>query len=140
MGRHDPLPADKFSATMQCLGIDHDTTVAELQWSLKMKANDSPEAPAFWSWFNHFSASIKTAALRTGLELAVWGKIAEGDCTAEAIATREGWNVDGVRRLLNMLVSMGLLTTEADQYLLVPEAAGILCQENLLTWEIFYST
>lgn len=91
-----------------------------------MKTNDSPEVPAFFGWFNHFVASIKSAAFRTGLELAVWGKIAEGHCTAEAIAAREGWDVHGVRRLLNMLVSIGLLTTEADQYLLVSESAWYL--------------
>jgi hypothetical protein len=49
-----------------------------------------PEAPAFWSWFDHFVWTVKSAALRAGLELAIWGKIAAGDRTAEAIAAREG--------------------------------------------------
>jgi hypothetical protein len=87
-----------------------------------MVSNDLPDAPAFFCWFDHFVASIKVAAFRTGLELAIWGKIAEGYRTAEAIALKEGWDVSGVQRLLDMLVSIGLLTTEADAYQLVPEA------------------
>lgn len=91
-----------------------------------METNYVPEVPVFMGWFEHFVAAIKAAAFRAGLELAVWGKIAEGHSTAEAIAAREGWDVNGVRRLLNMLVSLGLLTREADEYRLVPEAAWYL--------------
>ncbi len=91
-----------------------------------MKMVNSNNVPAFWGWFDHFVATIKSSAFRTGLDLAVWGKIAEGDCTAEAIAAREGWDVDGVRRLLNLLVSIGLLSAEADEFRLVPEAAWYL--------------
>lgn len=95
-----------------------------------METTDTPEVPAFSSWFNHFVGTVKSAAFRSGLELAIWGKIAAGDRTAEAIAVREGWNVHGVRRLLNMLVSMGLLTSEADGYRLVPEAAWYLVPDK----------
>jgi len=91
-----------------------------------MKTNDSLEVPTFWGWFEHFVADIKSAAFRSGLELAVWGKIADGHCTAEAIAAREGWDANGVRRLLNVLVSIGLLTIQTDEYVLVPEAEWYL--------------
>lgn len=91
-----------------------------------MATTSSPEAPAFWSWFDHFVWTVKSAALRTGLELAIWGKIAAGDRTAETIAAREGWDVQGVHRLLNMLVSIGLLAIETDGYSLVPEAVWYL--------------
>lgn len=92
-----------------------------------MATTNTPEVPAFWSWFDHFVWTVKSAALRAGLELAIWGRIAAGDRTAEAIAAHEGWDVQGVRRLLNMLVSIGLLAGEMDGgYSLVPEAAWYL--------------
>jgi len=110
-----------------------------------MNTDTPAEVPAFWSWFDHFVGTVKTAAFRAGLELAIWGKIAAGDRTAEAIAAHEGWDVQGVRRLLNMLVSLGLLASEADGYMLVPEAAWYLVPDKptymgnfllyLLDWE-----
>ena len=87
-----------------------------------METNNAPKVPVFMGWFEHFAGSIKAASFRAGLELAVWGKIADGHRTAKAIAAQEGWDVNGVRRLLDMLVSIGLLTREANEYLLVPEA------------------
>lgn len=110
-----------------------------------MESSNTSEAPAFWNWFDHFIGTVKSAAFQAGLELEIWGKIAAGDRTAEAIAAREGWDVHGVRRLLNMLVSLGLLASEADGYILVPEAAWYLVPDKptymgnfllyLLNWE-----
>jgi len=110
-----------------------------------METINTSEVPAFWSWFDHFIGQAKTAAFRTGLELAIWGKIAAGDDTVQAITAREGWDAHGVRRLLNMLVSLGLLTSEADRYMLAPEAAWYLVPDKptymgnfllyLLNWE-----
>ncbi|MBW7884087.1 MAG: hypothetical protein H3C34_15885 [Caldilineaceae bacterium] len=105
-----------------------------------MSATNALEVPAFWGWFDHFVASVKLAAIRAGLELSIWEKIAQGYCTAEAIAAREGWEADGVRRLLNVLVSIGLLTGEADCYRLVAEADWYLVPGNPPIWGDFCCT
>jgi len=65
-------------------------------------------------------------ALRAGLELRVWEKIAAGVDTAEKIAAQEGWNLAGVRVLLDTICALKLLTRNGERYSLVPESAYYL--------------
>jgi SAM-dependent methyltransferase len=55
----------------------------------------------------------KGAILRAALELDVWGKIAAGARTAEAMSAAEGWDAGGTRRLLDALCGMRLLAKDA---------------------------
>jgi SAM-dependent methyltransferase len=66
------------------------------------------------------------AILRAALELDVWGKIAAGARSAEAMGRAEGWDEDGTRRLLDALCGMRLLAKEAAGYRSTPLAASYL--------------
>lgn len=65
-------------------------------------------------------------ALRAGLELRVWEKIAAGADTAEKMAAQEGWDPIGVRALLDTICAVKLLTRDGERYCLVPESAYYL--------------
>lgn len=55
---------------------------------------------------------LKLPILRAGLELQVWAKIAAGHQTAEEIASTEGADPGGIRRLLDALTVMKMLEKE----------------------------
>jgi 2-polyprenyl-3-methyl-5-hydroxy-6-metoxy-1,4-benzoquinol methylase len=68
----------------------------------------------------------RLGALRAGLDLQVWEKIAAGEDTAETLAAQEGWNLAGVRALLDTLCTLELLTRDGERYCLAPESAYYL--------------
>jgi len=65
-------------------------------------------------------------ALRAGLELQIFEKIAAGADTAEKLAAQEGWDLFGVRALLDTICAIKLITRDGERYCLVPESAYYL--------------
>jgi ubiquinone/menaquinone biosynthesis C-methylase UbiE len=68
----------------------------------------------------------RIGAMRAGLELQIWGKIATGADTVKKIALQEGWNATGIRALLDTICALKLLSRQGECYSLVPEAAHYL--------------
>jgi 2-polyprenyl-3-methyl-5-hydroxy-6-metoxy-1,4-benzoquinol methylase len=81
----------------------------------------SPEAI-----FNMLNAYQQTAALRTAIELDLFGIIGAGVTSAEAIAAKAGAKVRGVRILCDALTIHGLLAKTEGRYELSPDAAVFL--------------
>lgn len=69
-----------------------------------------------------FNRLYEIGAIRAALELKVWEKIANGADSVDKIVSAEGWNRDGVQRLLDAMCEVGLLSREGEQFCLTPEA------------------
>jgi 2-polyprenyl-3-methyl-5-hydroxy-6-metoxy-1,4-benzoquinol methylase len=67
-----------------------------------------------------------SAAIVAGLELGLFAALAEGPLGAEAAAARVGAASHGVRTLLNVLVTSGLVVREGAAYALSPAASAHL--------------
>lgn len=67
-------------------------------------------------------ASWKAAILEAALRLGVWDRIQAGKRTAKALSQSEHWDLTGIRRLLNALCALRLLTKDGELYYLVPIA------------------
>jgi SAM-dependent methyltransferase len=99
------------------------TSVASAPAPSAAPATDRPTPERILSAFN---AHERTAALLAAIELELFTAIGEGSTTADALATRIGAAVRGVRILADYLVVDGLLTKRGDNYGLAPDAAAFL--------------
>ncbi|MEV0804796.1 class I SAM-dependent methyltransferase [Micromonospora sp. NPDC050200] len=69
---------------------------------------------------------VKTALLRTALEMRVFDLLTDGPQDADAVATKVGANPRGMRILLDALAGIGLLRTIKDRYALLPGSDDLL--------------
>jgi ubiquinone/menaquinone biosynthesis C-methylase UbiE len=67
--------------------------------------------------------------LRAALEMQVWAKLRQPK-TAQELAGKEEWDVEGTRRLLDVLVAYDLLAKENNRYRLVPIAETYLLPDK----------
>jgi 2-polyprenyl-3-methyl-5-hydroxy-6-metoxy-1,4-benzoquinol methylase len=67
-----------------------------------------------------------TALLTTGIELGVFGALADGRSTSDAIASRLGISERGSRLLLNALAALGLVESNDGEFSLPEGAADLL--------------
>ena len=88
-----------------------------------MEAQEIPKSEIIDEVIDWF---YRIGALRAGVDLQVWEKIAAGADTVKKMASQEGWNPTGVRALLDTICALKLLTREGERYTLVPESAYYL--------------
>jgi len=86
-------------------------------------ANTDPDLGLLWSAFTGYQ---QTAALKTAIELNVFGQIAGGATTIDGLAARCQTAPRGMRALLNFLVMGGFLIREGEGYGLSPTAEAFL--------------
>src|SRR5215207_3639245 len=90
---------------------------------LQMSAQTPPSPEHFFQLTNAYQA---TAALKAAVELELFTAVAEGNCTARAIAERCGASERGVRILCDYLVVAGVLTKDGGGYGLTQDSAVFL--------------
>src|SRR5438046_5377339 len=76
--------------------------------------------------FQGFTAYQLSAALKGAIELDLFSAIAEGNATAEALATRCQASARGVRILCDCLAALGFLRKTGGRYALDPESGPLL--------------
>src|SRR5947207_10387189 len=76
--------------------------------------------------FQGFTAYQLSAALKGAIELDLFSAIAEGNATAEALATRCQASTRGVRILCDYLAAVGFLHKTDGRYTLDPESGPLL--------------
>ena len=82
--------------------------------------------------FQGFTAYQRTAALKGAIELDLFSAIAEGNATAEALATRCQASARGVRILCDCLAALGFLRKTGGRYALDPESGPLLDRRSPL--------
>ena len=78
-----------------------------------MEAQEIPKSKIIDEVIDWF---YRIGALRAGVDLQVWEKIAAGADTVKKMASQEGWNPTGVRALLDTLCALKLLRREGERY------------------------
>jgi C-methyltransferase len=86
-------------------------------------ATGAPSPDALMQLMQGFQAS---AILRTGVQLGVFDRLAEGDATAAEIAAQTGADERGTRILLDALSALGLVAVDGERYRLTPLSAAFL--------------
>jgi SAM-dependent methyltransferase len=86
--------------------------------------------PAPEAIFSMFATIYHAAIFRAALELQIWGKLAQGPRTSDAIAAAEHWDPLGTRLLLDDLCTFQHLEKQGDQYLLTPHAEHYLVPDR----------
>ncbi|MDH5698774.1 MAG: methyltransferase type 12, partial [Nitrospirota bacterium] len=87
-----------------------------------MTNKKSPEGPSPQLFFQTVNAHMRTAALKSAIELDVFSAIAEGQSTPKALAQRCGGSERGLRMLGDYLTVVGFLTKEGDRYRLTSDS------------------
>ena len=82
--------------------------------------------------FQGFTAYQLSAALKGAIELDLFSAIAEGNATAEALATRCQASTRGVRILCDYLAAVGFLRKTDGRYTLDPESGPLLDRHSPL--------
>ena len=82
--------------------------------------------------FQSFTAYQRTAALKGAIELDLFSAIAEGNATAEALATRCQASARGVRILCDYLAALGFLHKTDGRYTLDRESGPLLDRHSPL--------
>ncbi|TMA54676.1 MAG: methyltransferase domain-containing protein [Deltaproteobacteria bacterium] len=82
--------------------------------------------------FQGFTAYQRSAALKGAIELDLFSAIAEGNATAEALATRCQASTRGVRILCDYLAAVGFLHKTDGRYTLDPESGPLLDRHSPL--------
>src|SRR5438093_1150020 len=82
--------------------------------------------------FQGFTAYQLSAALKGAIELDLFSAIAEGNATAEALATRCQASTRGVRILCDYLAAVGFLHKTDGRYTLDPESGPLLDRRSPL--------
>ena len=82
--------------------------------------------------FQGFTAYQLSAALKGAIELDLFSAIAEGNATAEALATRCQASTRGVRILCDYLAAVGFLHKTDGRYTLDPESGPLLDRHSPL--------
>lgn len=85
--------------------------------------NSEPSLALLW---NSLTGYQHAAALKAAVELNVFGQIAAGSTTVDALASKCGAAPRGLRALLNHLVMGGFLAREGERYTLSPTAEAFL--------------
>jgi ubiquinone/menaquinone biosynthesis C-methylase UbiE len=84
------------------------------------------EGPSPQLFFQTVNAHMRTAALKSAIELEVFSAIAEGHRTPTALAQRCGGSERGLRMLGDYLTVAGFLIKQEDGYQLTPDSALFL--------------
>jgi len=95
-----------------------------------MAATALNQQPTPERFFNTINAYEQTEAMKAAVELELFTAIAEGNNTAETIATRCKAALRGVRILCDFLTIHGFLSKEGPQYTLAPDSALFLNQHS----------
>ena len=95
-----------------------------------MTTQSEPDGPSPALFFQTANAHMRTASLKTAIELDVFTGIGERICTPESLATRCGVAVRGMRMLLDYLTIAGFLTKQTDNYTLTPDSEVFLTKES----------
>lgn len=90
----------------------------------------APTGPSPALFFETISAYQRTEALRAAIELDLFTRVAEGQRTAEQIASACKASPRGVRILADYLTIMGFLRKANDQYELAPDADVFLNRKS----------
>ncbi|GAC1646666.1 MAG: methyltransferase [Acidobacteriaceae bacterium] len=80
--------------------------------------------------FDTFNAYHRSSALKAAIELDLFSAIAQGEATADALASRIHASVRGVRILSDALVTYGLLEKHGNQYRNSPDTAFFLDKKS----------
>ena len=72
----------------------------------------------------------KACALHAGVSLGIFTLIGDDSIGGDEIARESGWDADGVKRLLNALTAMGLLTNQQGEYSNTPESKSLLVKNS----------
>ena len=87
-----------------------------------MTTMKSPEGPSPQLFFQTVNAHMRTAALKSAIELDVFSAIGEGHNTPKALAQRCGGSERGLRMLGDYLTVGGFLTKHDNEYRLTPDS------------------
>jgi len=93
------------------------------------KPQAQPEIPSAQPLWALHEPRWSLPMLRAALELQIWAKLRQPK-TAQELAEEEGWDAEGIRRLLDVLVAYELLAKEAHRYRLVPIAETYLLPDK----------
>lgn len=87
-----------------------------------MATMNSPEGPSPALFFQTINGHMRTAALKSAIELELFTAIAEGYRTPQALAQRCGGSERGLRMLADFLTVVGFLIKQNDHYQLTPDS------------------
>ena len=95
-----------------------------------MTARSQADGPSPALFFQTATAHMRTAALKTALELDIFTGIGEGNCTSESLATRCKGSLRGMRMLLDYLTIAGFLTKKPVGYGLTLDSEVFLSKQS----------
>ena len=95
-----------------------------------MTTQSESDGPSPALFFQTANAHMKTAALKTAIELDVFTGIGEGNCTSESLAVRCDVALRGMRMLLDYLTIAGFLSKQSDNYRLTPDSEVFLMKPS----------
>ncbi|MFZ1747148.1 MAG: class I SAM-dependent methyltransferase [Nitrospirales bacterium] len=95
-----------------------------------MTTMKSPEGPSPALFFQTVNGHMRTAALKSAIELELFSAIAEGHRTPKALATRCGGAERGLRMLGDYLTVGGFLTKQGEEYQLTPDSELFLTKTS----------
>lgn len=95
-----------------------------------MTTMKSPEGPSPQLFFQTVNGHMRTAALKSAIELDVFSAIAEGYCTPKDLAQRCEGSERGLRMLGDYLTVGGFLTKQGDEYRLTPDSELFLTKTS----------
>lgn len=88
------------------------------------------EGPSPSLFFQTVNGHIRTAALKSAIELELFSAIGEGYHTPDAMARRCGGSERGIRMLADFLTVSGFLTKHGDGYRLTPDSERFLTKSS----------
>ncbi len=91
---------------------------------------NNPEGPSPALFFQTATAHLRTAALKTAIELDLFSGIAEGSTTSDALASRCHVSPRGIRMLLDYLTVNGFLIKQHSHYRLTPDSEVFLTKAS----------
>ncbi len=95
-----------------------------------MTTEPPSESPSPALFFQTANAHMRTAALKSAIELDVFTGIGDGKGTPELLATRCGASPRGMRMLLDYLTIAGFLIKQAECYALTPDSEVFLTKQS----------
>ncbi|MCB9776355.1 MAG: methyltransferase domain-containing protein [Nitrospiraceae bacterium] len=95
-----------------------------------MATTKPTEGPSPALFFQTVNGHMRTAALKSAIELELFSAIAEGHRTPKALATRCGGAERGLRMLGDYLTVGGFLTKQGEEYQLTPDSELFLTKTS----------
>lgn len=95
-----------------------------------MTTESQSEGPSPALFFQTATAHIRTAALKTALELDIFSGIGEGNQTPESLARRCVVEARAMRILLDYLTTGGFLSKQSGSYVLTPDSEVFLTKSS----------